>query len=63
MAKLLVIREENCPKNHACPAVKVCPAGALSQSGYSAPVIDREKCILCGRCSTFCPKKALVLEN
>lgn len=52
---------ENCPQNHKCPAVQVCPVGALSQSGFSAPQIDYEKCIACGKCSNFCPKKALVL--
>lgn len=52
---------ENCPQNHKCPAVQVCPVGALSQSGFSAPQIDYEKCIACGKCAKFCPKKALVL--
>ena len=53
----------NCPQNHKCPAVKVCPVGALSQEEFEAPKIDYEKCIKCGKCSNFCPKKALVLEN
>ncbi len=52
---------ENCPQNHKCPAVNVCPVGALSQTEFAAPEIDQEKCIRCGKCSTFCPKKALVL--
>lgn len=62
MAKTLVIKKDNCPQNHACPAVKVCPVGALSQTAFDAPTIDRDKCIRCGKCSAFCPKKALVLE-
>lgn len=37
--------------------------GALSQEGFDAPKIDYDKCIKCGKCSNFCPKKALVLEN
>lgn len=61
MKKKLQIIKENCPQNHKCPAVGVCPVGALSQSGYDAPVIDHNKCIGCGKCSDFCPKKALVL--
>ena len=62
MSKKLVINNDNCPKNHACPAVKICPVGALSQNGFNAPVIDYGKCIACGKCSNFCHKKALVLK-
>ena len=63
MEKKLKIIIDNCPQNHKCPAVKVCPVGALSQDGFNAPKIDYDKCIKCGKCSNFCPKKALVLEN
>lgn len=62
MSKTLIIRNENCPQNHKCPAVNICPMGALSQNGFNAPVIDYDKCIACGKCSNFCPKKALVLK-
>ena len=60
--KLKIILD-NCPQNHKCPAVAVCPVGALSQKGFNAPTIDYSKCIKCGKCSNFCPKKALVLES
>ena len=63
MEKKLIIVKERCPQNHKCPAVNVCPVGALSQEGMSAPTIDHEKCIKCGKCSNFCPMKALVLEG
>ncbi len=60
----LTIRIENCPQNHPCPAIKVCPVGALTQTHInSAPNINYEKCISCGKCSSFCPKKALFLEE
>lgn len=62
MNKILKVYKEKCPQNHPCPSVKVCPVGALSQTGNSAPVVDHEKCIRCGKCSNFCPKMALVLE-
>ncbi len=62
MTKQLKIIKENCPQNHKCPAVKVCPVGALSQSEHEAPLINHDKCIRCGKCATFCPKKALRLE-
>lgn len=58
--KKLKIIIENCSQNHKCPAVNVCPVGALSQEGFKAPKIDYDKCIKCGKCSSFCPKKALV---
>ena len=61
MEKKLEIRKENCPQNHKCPAVKACPVGALSQTDFSAPVIDYEKCIGCGKCASVCPKKARVI--
>ena len=63
MERRLKIILENCPKNHKCPSVKVCPVGALSQKDVEAPKIDYDKYIKCVKCSNFCPKKALVLEN
>ena len=35
---------------------------ALECKAMSKIIIDEEKCIRCGKCSNFCPKKALVLE-
>lgn len=63
MDRKLQIIKERCPQNHSCPAVNVCPVGALSQEGYNAPTIDYSKCISCGKCSNFCPKKALRLNE
>ena len=62
MEKKLKIIVENCPQNHKCPAVNVCPVGALTQENFEAPKINHEICIKCGKCSNFCPKYALVLE-
>ena len=62
MKKKLNIIVEKCPQNHKCPAVETCPVGALSQNKFEAPVVDLNKCIRCGKCSNFCPKKALILE-
>ena len=62
MEKRLEIVIENCPQNHKCPAVKVCPVGALTQEEFEAPKINYDKCVKCGKCSNFCPKKALVLH-
>lgn len=62
MEKKLNVYVEKCPQNHPCPAVKVCPVGALSQVNNNAPTVDHKKCIKCGKCSNFCPMGALVLE-
>ena len=58
----LVVKVDRCPQNHPCPSVRVCPVNALSQKGFQAPEVDQEKCIQCGKCVRFCPKRALVLE-
>lgn len=62
MEKKLNVIAEKCPQNHPCPSVQVCPVGALLQEGFRAPTVDHDKCIRCGKCANFCPKKALVLE-
>ena len=43
MEKKLEIIVENCLQNHKCPAVKICPVGALSQNEFEAPTIDYNK--------------------
>lgn len=48
------IDKRKCPQNHACPAIKACPEGALKQRGFDAPVVDADKCIDCGDCIDFC---------
>lgn len=62
LRKKLVVNRARCPQNHRCPSIDICPAGALTQSGYSAPVADSEKCTGCGACVNFCPMRALSLE-
>jgi ferredoxin len=54
----IVVDEEKCPKNHHCPLVESCPAGAISQQGFAAPVVDVEKCVTCGLCVNSCGYKA-----
>lgn len=53
------VEQSRCPQNHICPAVKVCPVGALHQNGFSAPEVDNMKCIDCEKCTRFCPTGAL----
>jgi len=55
------VKVERCPQNHPCPSLRVCPTGALSQKGYAAPTVDKEKCIDCGKCVKYCPKRAFEL--
>jgi Fe-S-cluster-containing hydrogenase component 2 len=52
-----------CPQNHPCPAIRRCPVGALAQNKFDAPTVNNEKCIDCGKCTSFCPMGALVLEK
>ena len=55
----IIVNKEKCPQNHKCPSIAVCPKEAISQKDiYALPEIDREKCILCGKCIKFCPKNA-----
>ena len=61
-SKQLVVNKSRCPQNHPCPAVGICPTGALSQQGFAAPTVDPDKCVRCGKCVKFCPMKALTLE-
>ncbi|MBN1988253.1 MAG: 4Fe-4S binding protein [Bacteroidales bacterium] len=49
------VNESRCPKNHPCPVVMYCPAGAITQKDYySAPEIDESLCTKCGRCLRMC---------
>ncbi|HEX9062719.1 MAG TPA: 4Fe-4S binding protein [Clostridia bacterium] len=53
------VDKNRCPQNHPCPAVRVCPVGAIKQAGFNAPTIDLEKCIKCKKCILFCPMRAI----
>jgi len=56
------VDKKKCPQNHPCPAIRVCPVGALKQIGFDAPEVDQNKCLDCGKCSNFCPMGALQLK-
>jgi len=56
---MITIDKLKCPQNHRCPAIKVCPVGAISQEGNELPTIDQEKCLECGACINFCPMGAI----
>ena len=62
MAKQLKVIVENCPQNHKCPSVDICPVGALSQVGFSAPSVDNGKCIKCGSCKAACRFDAIFIK-
>ncbi|NTU88936.1 MAG: 4Fe-4S binding protein [Actinobacteria bacterium] len=55
----LIVDKRKCPQDHACPALRACPVHALSQNGFDAPVVDKKRCISCGKCVRFCPTGAL----
>ena len=56
---MVTVNTARCPQDHKCPALAVCPVGALSQEEYSAPVVDTDKCINCKKCVHTCPLGAL----
>lgn len=37
--------------------VKVCLFGALSMGPDGLPVVDKSKCVACGKCASACPKR------
>lgn len=45
---------------HRC--AQVCPKGAISIIDHRS-VVDREKCIECGKCTKACPYSAIVLQK
>lgn len=55
----IYVDKNRCPQNHTCPAIKVCPVGAIKQAGFAAPIIDQEKCIRCEECVMYCPMGAI----
>lgn len=60
---MITIDKLKCPQNHRCPAIKVCPVGAISQDGNDLPVINQEKCLECGACIRFCSMNAIQLKQ
>lgn len=58
----LKVDKNLCPQNHRCPSIKVCPVGAIQQSGNGLPTIDQEKCIKCEKCVMYCPMGAIHAE-
>lgn len=55
---VIIVKEERCPQNHSCPAIRVCPVDAIHQAGYSAPTVDQDVCITCRKCLRTCPMGA-----
>ena len=45
---------DNCRKCLAHPCINVCPVNAISM-GKDRTIIDKDKCVRCGRCHDACP--------
>jgi ferredoxin len=56
----LTVDKRLCPQNHRCPMLRICPSEAISQDGYGLPVIDESKCTECGKCTKYCPTRAVM---
>ncbi|MDU6030857.1 4Fe-4S dicluster domain-containing protein [Peptoniphilus genitalis] len=50
---------DNCRKCLAHPCINVCPVNAISM-GKDRTIIDKDKCVRCGRCHDACPYSAIV---
>ncbi|MCB8965102.1 MAG: 4Fe-4S binding protein [Bacteroidales bacterium] len=60
----IFVEESRCPQNHSCPVVGYCPTGAIKQkSRNSAPEIDKENCLDCGRCVNLCGYGAFMYKT
>lgn len=57
------VNKDKCPQDHRCPAIKICPNGAIEQVNFELPTINQEKCTECNKCVEFCPKGALEKIN
>lgn len=62
LSSVAEIHSNRCPRNHRCPCVGICPAGAVSQKGFDAPEIDDTKCTGCGLCMRMCPYGVFSLD-
>ena len=67
MSKVATIIQERCDRSPFCPALRSCPAGAITKlpgkgvmsffgGGYE---IDKEKCTGCKICINNCPMGAI----
>ena len=60
--KRLVVKIDRCSQDHHCQSLRACPVGAITQKELSAPDIDTDKCIHCGKCVFYCPMMVFKLE-
>lgn len=61
---VIFVDPQKCPQDHRCPAIAVCPMGAISQRNtHALPEIDGGKCIACGKCMRLCPKGSFTAQQ
>jgi len=46
-----------------CPKEALKPSTTMNKKGVFPPVVDDEKCILCGTCTLFCPDFAIFIAE
>ncbi len=64
MKKIAYVNPNACDRSPGCPAIKVCPAQAISHKkngmfSYDASVVDPAKCTGCSKCLNYCPGGAI----
>lgn len=53
--KEVVVISGQCPANHPCPVISICPTEAIEQANWhSEPSINKDKCTNCGLCTRYC---------
>jgi len=65
--KKAVINEKLCDHSPFCAAKRVCGLGAITQKTKwlfkaDVPLIDRDKCVGCGKCVDYCPHRAIKMK-
>lgn len=63
--KTAYINPKKCDKSPFCPVKRVCPVGAITQTGGlfggGMPTVDKAKCTGCGKCLRVCPHGAVTM--